>query len=78
MVELKRCPLDARFDGLYSNFCRCCQVRLLAAMPKDKRRREYERIEHENGKEALATVIAQVKAEYLRGVEQGVITERKK
>lgn len=70
MDALKRCPLDEKFDGLYSNFCRCCQVRLLAAMPKEKRRREYERIEAENGKEALATVITQVKYEYQRGVEQ--------
>lgn len=81
MDALTRCPLDEKFSGLYSNFCRCCQIRLLANMPKERRRREYARIEERGGRESLTAVIELVKAEYQRGVEQRAKTgqpERRK
>ncbi len=75
---LTRCPLDETFSGFYSNFCRCCQIRLLANLPKEKRRREYERIrKREGGEESLALVIELVKAEYQRGVEHQAKTGKK-
>lgn len=77
MDQLKRCPLDEAFSGFYSNFCRCCQVRLLANLPKEKRRREYVRIEAHSGRESLALVIELVKAEYQRGVEHRAKTGKK-
>ncbi|WP_198387840.1 hypothetical protein [Burkholderia ubonensis] len=67
MVSLTLCKLCLSFSGLYSNFDRCCQIRLLANMPKERRRREYARIEAHGGRESLAEVIKLVKAEYQRG-----------
>jgi hypothetical protein len=60
------CDLCLSFSGLYSNFNRCCQIRLLVHAPKEKRRRAYERIEERGGRESLAEVIALVKSEYAR------------
>lgn len=66
MGALTLCKRCLSFSGLYSNLDRCCQIRLLANQPKEKRRAEYEQILARSGKESLAEVMELVKAEYLR------------
>ncbi len=61
------CECCLAFSGIYRKANRCCQIRMLANMPKEMRRGEYDRIGATSGREALAETIALVKAEYLRG-----------
>lgn len=65
------CDLCASFSPRYAAGRRCCHVRQLSTLPKERRKAEYERVDVEEGRDAMRALIEEVKTEYLRRVAAG-------
>lgn len=45
---------------------RCCKVRMISKLPRDRRQACYEQVRREDGEEALRVLIEEVSREYQR------------
>jgi hypothetical protein len=54
------CEHCARDAGIYDKTRRCCQVRLIANMPREHRQGYYKQVERTSGKAAVNALIEEV------------------
>jgi hypothetical protein len=63
------CNMCKTFSSMYKKENRCCEIRQIAAMPKEQRQAEYDRVRKEQGEEVAKTFIHEVVQEYQRKKE---------
>ena len=63
---MKVCELCEKDSGRIDLRNRCCKVRFVSKMPKEKRQAYYERVRIDEGEQAMRVLIDEVNKEFRR------------